>query len=133
LAITFLNNQMDLYSTHCLRKFMFFQSQKSILIILTFDKLSIPNILKSPVLFEFFSMISFDHSDTYQRTSWFSPYTAMNTYINFQNLNPAKDGLLTRKDMELFRNGELSPFFIDKLFENTQTYNSKIDYFGIYQ
>lgn len=38
--------------------------------------------------------------------------------------------MLSRSDMTMFREGELSEIFLDKLFETTQTYHGMIDFYG---
>ncbi|KAI8848983.1 putative rhabdomyosarcoma antigen Mu-RMS-40.6c [Chytridium lagenaria] len=103
------------------RKFFFFLDP------LRRGRISIHSILLSPILTELFELREPDLPKDYERSNWFSSYSTLRA--NFSTLID-HNGMLSRKEVSKYNNGTLTDVFLDRLFQEYQTYRGEMDYKG---
>jgi serine/threonine-protein phosphatase 2A regulatory subunit B'' len=105
------------------RKFFFFLDESKR------GKISIDDILASPILVEFNDLQNDDLSQDEEMNNWFSSPSARSVYDAFVKLDFARDGLLSRNEFSAFNNNNLTSAFTDRFFQVYSTHSkSKIDY-----
>jgi serine/threonine-protein phosphatase 2A regulatory subunit B'' len=111
------------YVITAVRKFFFFLDENKR------GKISIDDILGSPILVEFNDLQNDDLSQEEEMNNWFSAPSARSVYDAFVKLDFARDDLLSRNEFSAFNNNNLTGAFTDRLFQVYSTYSrSKIDY-----
>ncbi|KAJ3220344.1 Serine/threonine-protein phosphatase 2A regulatory subunit B'' subunit gamma [Dinochytrium kinnereticum] len=106
------------------RKFFFFLDP------LRRGRISIHSILLSPILTELFELREPELPKEFERSNWFSSYSTLRVYGQFLNLDVDHNGMLSRKEMSKYNNGTLTDIFLDRLFQEYQTYRGEMDYKG---
>ena len=121
---TIEQNKQDLYVLHCLRKFCFFLDQKNK------GKINIDDIVTSSILSEFLEMTG----PTYQTltkaelaSNWFSKETFERVCKKYILLNTKRNHLLSKQELVKYSPG-LTNIFIDRIFEEYQTYENAFTY-----
>ncbi|KAJ3047577.1 Serine/threonine-protein phosphatase 2A regulatory subunit B'' subunit gamma [Rhizophlyctis rosea] len=123
LNLTTLNESFwKFYICTAVRKFIFFLDP------LRRGKISIQTILLSPILTEMFELRENEMSRDYERTNWFSAYSSLRIYGQFLNLDLDRNGMLSRAELAGYSNGTLTGIFLDRVFQEYQTYNGQMDY-----
>ncbi|KAJ3193242.1 hypothetical protein HK101_005178 [Irineochytrium annulatum] len=93
-------------------------------------RVSIQNILLSPILTELFELREPELPKDYERSNWFSSYSTLRVYGQFLNLDVDHNGMLSRKELTKYNGGTLTDVFLDRLFQEYQTYKGEMDYKG---
>jgi Ca2+-binding EF-hand superfamily protein len=65
-----------------------------------------------------------------QRTNWFSYFSTLRTYWNFRDLDTDKNGMISKQEMSKFKKGVYTDLFLDRLYQETQTYQNEMDFTG---
>ncbi|KAJ3414867.1 Serine/threonine-protein phosphatase 2A regulatory subunit B'' subunit gamma [Chytridiales sp. JEL 0842] len=112
------------YVCTAVRKFMFFLDP------MRRGRVSIQGILLSPILTELFELREPDLPKDYEKTNWFSSYSTLRVYGQFLNLDVDHNGMLSRDELSKFNNGTLTDIFLDRIFQEYQTYENELDYKG---
>ncbi|KAI9363386.1 hypothetical protein DFJ73DRAFT_510557 [Zopfochytrium polystomum] len=112
------------YICTAVRKFIFFLDP------LRRGRISIQSILLSPILTELFELREPELPKDFEQSNWFSSYSTLRIYGQFLNLDVDHNGMLSRKELAKFNNSTLTDVYLDRLFQEYQTYNSELDYKG---
>ncbi|KAJ3029836.1 Serine/threonine-protein phosphatase 2A regulatory subunit B'' subunit gamma [Rhizophlyctis rosea] len=110
------------YICTAVRKFIFFLDP------MRRGKISIQTILLSPILTEMFELRENELSRDYERTNWFSAYSSLRIYGQFLNMDLDRNGMLSRSELAGYSNGTLTGVFLDRVFQEYQTYGGQMDY-----
>jgi hypothetical protein len=121
---TIEKNKQDLYVLHCLRKFCFCLDQKNK------GKINIDDIVTSNILNDFLEMTE----PTYQtltkaeiNMNWFSKETFEKVCKKYIMLKTKRNNLLSKQELVKYSPG-LTNIFIDRIFEEYQTYENAFTY-----
>ncbi|KAJ3159435.1 Serine/threonine-protein phosphatase 2A regulatory subunit B'' subunit gamma [Geranomyces michiganensis] len=93
-------------------------------------KIKIQTILLSPILTELFELREPELPTDMERTNWFSSYSSLRVYGQFLNLDTNTNGMLSRDELAQYNGGTLTPVFLDRVFQECQTYGGEMDYRG---
>ncbi|KAJ3171658.1 Serine/threonine-protein phosphatase 2A regulatory subunit B'' subunit gamma [Geranomyces variabilis] len=93
-------------------------------------KIKIQTILLSPILTELFELREPELPKDFERTNWFSTYSSLRVYGQFLNLDTDQNGMLSRKELGQYNGGTLTSVFLDRVFQECQTYGGEMDYRG---
>ncbi|KAI9337216.1 hypothetical protein BDR26DRAFT_919767 [Obelidium mucronatum] len=128
------------YICSSVRKFFFFMDPHKR------GKIAIQKILLSPILTELFELREPELPEDYERTNWFSAYSALKIYgilrpnipnyglfINcslgqYLSLDTNQNGLISRAEMSKFNSGTMTDVYLDRLFDERQTGKGQLDY-----
>jgi serine/threonine-protein phosphatase 2A regulatory subunit B'' len=114
-------NFYPFYVITAVRKFFFFLDSKRT------GKILIKDILTSPILAEFYELRQENWSPEEASQNWFSVQSSLKVYDQYLRLDLDRNGMLRK--MELIRYpGGLSSIFVDRLFEEYQTFEGEMDY-----
>jgi serine/threonine-protein phosphatase 2A regulatory subunit B'' len=102
------------------RKFFFFLDPKKT------GKIYIKDMLCSPILAELYDLRQ-DKSMEELMQNWFSSQNAQRVYEAYLRLDTDQNGLLTKKELSQFQWG-ITDLFIDRIFEEYQTFEGEMDY-----
>ncbi|KND03012.1 uncharacterized protein SPPG_02083 [Spizellomyces punctatus DAOM BR117] len=91
-------------------------------------KIGIQNILLSPILTELFELREPELPKDYERSNWFSAYSSLRVYGQFLNLDTDRNGMLSRSELGKYNSGSLTDLFLDRVFQECQTYGGEMDY-----
>ncbi|KAI9014786.1 hypothetical protein BC832DRAFT_546471 [Gaertneriomyces semiglobifer] len=91
-------------------------------------KLSIANMLLSPILTEVFELREPDLTKDMERANWFSAYSALRVYGQFLNLDTDKNGMLSRQELARYASGTMTDVFLDRIFQECPTFGGEMDY-----
>lgn len=89
-------------------------------------RVSIPALLCSPILAEFMELKDPTLSDISKRQNWFSGTACKRAYGQFVLLDKSRNGLIDKTELQGYRNGSLTPIFIDRVFQVVQTYQGQL-------
>ncbi|TPX54165.1 hypothetical protein SeMB42_g00408 [Synchytrium endobioticum] len=92
------------------------------------NKIGIQSILLSPILTELFELRETELPKELERTNWFSAISIHRVYMQYLNLDQDHNGTLSRKEVSRYSNGTFSTYFLDRLFQECQTYNGELDF-----
>ncbi|KAI8912180.1 Serine/threonine-protein phosphatase 2A regulatory subunit B [Powellomyces hirtus] len=93
-------------------------------------KIKIQTILLSPILTELFELREPELPKDFERTNWFSSYSSLRVYGQFLNLDTDRNGMLSREELSNYNGGSLTSVFLDRVFQECQTYGGEMDYRG---
>ncbi|KAI8925809.1 hypothetical protein BC831DRAFT_400764 [Entophlyctis helioformis] len=110
------------YLCTCVRKFLFFLDP------LRRGKVPIDSILLSPILTELFELRDPDLPRDFEQSNWFSSYSALRVYGMFLNLDTDRNGMISRSELKRYRAESITAPFLDRVFQEYQTYNGEMDY-----
>ena len=102
------------------RKFFFFLDPKKT------GKIYIKDMLCSPILAELYDLRQ-DKTLEELMQNWFSNQNAQRVYEAYLRLDSDQNGLLTKRELSGFQWG-LTDLFIDRIFEEYQTFEGEMDY-----
>ncbi|KAI9106167.1 hypothetical protein DFS34DRAFT_574578, partial [Phlyctochytrium arcticum] len=91
-------------------------------------RVSIQNMLLSPILTELFELREPDLPEGYEKTNWFFTYSSLRVYGQFLNLDTNKNGMIGRQELSKYNGGSLTGVFLDRVFQERQTYKGEMDY-----
>lgn len=112
------------YVCTAVRKFIFFLDPNRR------GRVAIQSILLSPILTELFELREPDLPKDYEQSNWFSSYCTLRIYGQFLNLDLDHNGMLSRTELSKFNNSTLTDIYLDRVFQEYQTYNGELDYKG---
>ncbi|KAJ3081936.1 Serine/threonine-protein phosphatase 2A regulatory subunit B'' subunit gamma, partial [Quaeritorhiza haematococci] len=115
---------VQFYVCTAVRKFFFFLDPQRR------GKISIQNMLLSPILTELFELRDREISKESERGNWFSTYSALRVYGQYLNLDTNHNGMLSRRELARYNSGTLTAVFVDRVFQEYQTYNGEMDFKG---
>ena len=110
------------------RKFFFFLDPKRR------GRISIQDVLCSPILQELLDLRRPDLSLDDLRTNWFSHESTAQIYDDYLQLDADQNGMLSAEELARYRGGGLTSVFVSRIFQECQTYRnvntgqSEIDY-----
>ncbi|KXS11017.1 hypothetical protein M427DRAFT_73347 [Gonapodya prolifera JEL478] len=110
------------YVCSAVRKFFYFLDP------MRRGRISIKDMLLSPILTEFFELREPELSKEFLQTNWFSTQSIMKVYTQYLSLDADHNGMLSRAEMGRYSNGTLSDAFLDRVFQEFQTYNGEMDF-----
>ncbi|ORY26412.1 EF-hand [Rhizoclosmatium globosum] len=110
------------YICSSVRKFLFFMDP------LKRGKIAIQKILLSPILTELFELREPELPEDYERTNWFSAFSALKIYGQYLSLDTDQNGMISRSEMSKFNNGTLTDLYLDRVYEERQTRRGNMDY-----
>ena len=114
-------NFYPFYVITAVRKFFFFLDPKRT------GKILIKDILTSPILAEFYELRQESWSPEEAAQNWFSMQSSLKVYDQYLKLDLDRNGMLRK--MELLRYpGGLTNIFVDRVFEEYQTFEGEMDY-----
>ncbi|KAJ3267978.1 hypothetical protein HDV01_003625, partial [Terramyces sp. JEL0728] len=112
------------YLCNCVKKFTFFLDKNRN------GRMKIINIVLSPIFVELMELKDLSLSQELQDNNWFSTSVSMRVYGDFIRMDTDKNGMLSRKELTRYRNGNLTRAFLDRAFAEIQTYGGEMDYMG---
>ncbi|CDW90293.1 serine threonine-protein phosphatase 2a regulatory subunit b subunit gamma [Stylonychia lemnae] len=109
------------YVITAVRKFFFFLDPKRT------GKILIKDMLTSPILAELYELRqeSLNMDDALQ--NWFSVQSSLRVYDQYLKLDQDKNGMLKKYELANYSKG-LTKIFIDRIFEEYQTFEGEMDY-----
>jgi serine/threonine-protein phosphatase 2A regulatory subunit B'' len=109
------------YVITAVRKFFFFLDPKRT------GKIQIKDMLTSPILAELYELRqeSLNMEDALQ--NWFSVQSSLRVYDQYLKLDQDKNGMLKKHELSNYSKG-LTKIFIDRIFEEYQTFEGEMDY-----
>lgn len=110
------------YVCTAVRKFLFFLDP------LKLGKVRIQDVLASGFLDELLELRDEDLPKDAQDSNWFSAPSALRVYGQYLNLDNNRNGMLCRDELRRFGTGTLTPVFIQRVFEESMTYEKEMDY-----
>lgn len=110
------------YVCTALRKFCFFLDP------LRTGKIKIQDILCCPFLDDLMELRSDKLSSTELDTNWFSATSALKVYGDYLHLDRTRNGMLSKAELARYGKGTLTDAFIDRVFQECQTFDGDIDY-----
>nr|KAJ3412725.1 Serine/threonine-protein phosphatase 2A regulatory subunit B'' subunit gamma [Polyrhizophydium stewartii] len=110
------------YLCTAVRKFMFFLDP------LRRGRVAIESILLSPILTELFELRDPDLPRDFEHSNWFSSYSALRVYGLFLNLDVDRNGMISRKELTKYRGESICRVFLDRVFQEYQTYSGEMDF-----
>eukprot|EP00416_Gambierdiscus_australes_P035577 CAMPEP_0171099516 /NCGR_PEP_ID=MMETSP0766_2-20121228/51775_1 /TAXON_ID=439317 /ORGANISM="Gambierdiscus australes, Strain CAWD 149" /LENGTH=462 /DNA_ID=CAMNT_0011559161 /DNA_START=106 /DNA_END=1494 /DNA_ORIENTATION=- len=105
------------YVFTAVRKFFFFLDPKRT------GRLRIKDLLSSQIIFELYELKQ-EHPlpDHEAQNNWFSMQSALRVYGTYLQLDQDQNGMLSKSELKGYGNGMLTDVFIDRIFEEYQTY-----------
>uniref|UniRef100_A0A224Z6X7 Protein phosphatase 2 regulatory subunit n=1 Tax=Rhipicephalus zambeziensis TaxID=60191 RepID=A0A224Z6X7_9ACAR len=110
------------YVCTALRKFCFFLDP------LRTGRIKIQDILCCPFLDDLTELRSDKLTSTDLDTNWFSATSALKVYGDYLHLDKTHNGMLSKSELARYGKGTLTQAFIDRVFQECQTYDGDIDY-----
>ena len=109
------------YVITAVRKFFFYLDPKRT------GKIMIKDMLTSPILAELYELKSQTMSLDEALGNWFSVQSSLRVYDNYLRLDQDRNGMLKKEELARYSSG-LTNIFIDRVFEEYQTYEGEMDY-----
>ena len=103
------------------RKFFFFLDPKRT------GKIQIKDMMTSPILAELYELRQQRMSPEDQMSNWFSVSSSLRVYDQYLKLDQDKNGMLRKQELARYAPG-LTAVFIDRVFEEFQTFEGEMDY-----
>lgn len=110
------------YLCTAVRKFFFFLDPTKR------GKIPIRDIILSPILTELFVLREPELPKEFERNNWFSAISTLRIYGQYLSLDVDRNGMLSRKELSGYGNGSLTDVFLNRVFQECQTYNGEMDY-----
>ncbi|KAL5238624.1 hypothetical protein ACI65C_006034 [Semiaphis heraclei] len=112
------------YSCMVVRKFFFYLDP------LRTGKIQIIDILSCGFLDELLELREENWSKESQKKNWFSVPSALNIYSSYLELDKDHNGLLSRQEITGYKSGAFTSVFLDRVFQDSFTYDGEMDYKG---
>ena len=109
------------YVITAVRKFFFFLDPKRT------GKIQIKDMLTSPILAELYELRQEQLNMDDALQNWFSVQSSLRVYDQYLKLDQDKNGMLKKHELSNFSKG-LTKIFIDRIFEEYQTFEGEMDY-----
>ena len=109
------------YVITAVRKFFFYLDPKRT------GKIMIKDMLTSPILAELYELRAGGMSLEDAMGNWFSVQSSLRVYDTYLRLDQDKNGMLKKQELARYSPG-LTNIFIDRVFEEYQTYEGEMDY-----
>jgi serine/threonine-protein phosphatase 2A regulatory subunit B'' len=109
------------YVITAVRKFFFFLDPKKT------GKIYIKDMLTSPILAELFELRQEKMSIEDAMQNWFSVQSSLRVYETYLQLDNDHNGMLKKAELIKYSSG-LTEIFIDRIFEEFQTFEGEMDY-----
>lgn len=109
------------YVITAVRKFIFYLDPKRT------GKIMIKDMLTSPILAELYELRSQNMAVEDAMNNWFSVQSSLRVYDTYLRLDQDRNGMLKKKELARYSPG-LTNIFIDRVFEEYQTYEGEMDY-----
>lgn len=110
------------YVCTAVRKFFFFLDP------LRTGKIKILDILCCPFLDDLLELRDDQLSKADQMSNWFSAPSALKVYGDYLNLDRTRNGMLSKEEIAHYGRGMLTSVFIERVFQECQTYEHDMDY-----
>eukprot|EP00274_Cyanoptyche_gloeocystis_P003848 CAMPEP_0196660466 /NCGR_PEP_ID=MMETSP1086-20130531/39914_1 /TAXON_ID=77921 /ORGANISM="Cyanoptyche gloeocystis , Strain SAG4.97" /LENGTH=417 /DNA_ID=CAMNT_0041994893 /DNA_START=59 /DNA_END=1309 /DNA_ORIENTATION=- len=110
------------YVYTAVRKFFFFLDP------LRKGQVRIKSLLLSPMLSELFELRQDQMPPEDAATNWFSSQSALRVYEQYLDLDTDHNGLLSPAELQRYGQGTLTPVFVQRVFQEYNTYNGEMDY-----
>ncbi|KAJ3339715.1 Serine/threonine-protein phosphatase 2A regulatory subunit B'' subunit gamma [Gonapodya sp. JEL0774] len=110
------------YVCSAVRKFFYFLDP------MRRGRISIKDMLLSPILTEFFELREPELSKEFLQTNWFSTQSILKVYGQYVALDTDQNGMLSRTEMSRYCNGTMTEAFLDRVFQEFQTYSGEMDF-----
>jgi len=111
------------YVFTAVRKFFFFLDP------MKKGRISIQALLTSPILPELYELRQEPKvPDPDAGANWFSVHSAFKVYRSYLDLDKDQNGMLSPQELKGFGSGGLTEVFIQRVFEECQTYEGEMDY-----
>ncbi|KAJ3346997.1 hypothetical protein HDU91_006912 [Kappamyces sp. JEL0680] len=110
------------YICTCMRKFTFFHDK------MRQGKMNIHSIVFAPTLSELHELRDPELTPEMMQTNWFSSEYSQRVYGDFLKMDQDRNGMLSRKELARYRNGNLTKTFLDRVFQSVQLFNGEMDY-----
>ncbi|KRX07662.1 hypothetical protein PPERSA_11211 [Pseudocohnilembus persalinus] len=114
-------NFYPFYVITAVRKFFFFLDPKRT------GRIFIKDMLTSPILAELYELRQERFQPEELSQNWFSVQSAMKVYEKYLKLDIDHNGLLKKSELSRYSWG-LTDIFIDRVFEECQTFEGELDY-----
>jgi len=114
-------NFYPFYVITAVRKFFFFLDPKRT------GKIWIKDMLTSSILAELYELRQENWSSEEAAQNWFSVQSTLQVYDQYLRLDLDRNGMLKKSELARY-NGGLTSIFIDRLFEEYQTFEGEMDY-----
>jgi len=114
-------NFYPFYVITAVRKFFFFLDPKRT------GKIQIKDMLTSPILAELYELRQEQWSMEDAQQNWFSVQSSLRVYDHYLRLDADKNGMLKKSELARYSAG-LTPVFVDRVFEEYQTFEGEMDY-----
>ena len=85
--------------------------------------MSIHSLVFSPALSELYELRDPELS---VYTNWFSSESTQRVYGDFLKMDQDRNGMISRKELAHYRNGNLTKSFLDRVFFNVQLFNGEM-------
>eukprot|EP01017_Pseudomicrothorax_dubius_P033347 TRINITY_DN4465_c0_g1_i7.p1 TRINITY_DN4465_c0_g1~~TRINITY_DN4465_c0_g1_i7.p1 ORF type:complete len:454 (+),score=131.29 TRINITY_DN4465_c0_g1_i7:71-1363(+) len=115
------DNFYPFYVITAVRKFFFFLDPKRT------GKIYIKDMITSPILAELYELRQERVSPEELKANWFSSQSAMRVYEKYLKLDIDHNGLLRKAELSRYSWG-LTEVFIDRIYEEYQTFEGEMDY-----
>uniref|UniRef100_A0A2S2QCY4 Serine/threonine-protein phosphatase 2A regulatory subunit B'' subunit gamma n=1 Tax=Sipha flava TaxID=143950 RepID=A0A2S2QCY4_9HEMI len=112
------------YACMVVRKFFFYLDS------LRTGKIRILDILSCGFLDELLELREESWSKEQQKKNWFSVPSAIHIYSSYLELDKDHNGLLSRQEIAGYKSGSLTSVFLDRVFQDSFTYDGEMDYKG---
>jgi serine/threonine-protein phosphatase 2A regulatory subunit B'' len=112
------------YLCTALRRFTFFHDR------MRQGKMSIHGIVFSQTFSELHQLRDPELCGDVLNANWFSSEYTQRVYSDFLKMDQDRNGMLNRKELSRYRNGNLTKTFLDRLFTSVQLFNGEMDYLG---
>lgn len=109
------------YVITSVRKFFFFLDPKRT------GKIQIKDMMTSPILAELYELRQQRMTPEDQVSNWFSVNSSLRVYDQYLKLDSDKNGMLKKTELARYAPG-LTQIFIDRVFEEFQTFEGEMDY-----
>jgi serine/threonine-protein phosphatase 2A regulatory subunit B'' len=107
------------YVFTAVRKFMFFLDP------MKKDRVTIDDLCASDIFEEFNQLRAEIMPADSKKDTWFSSRSAWQVYACYLQLDTDHNGMLSKKEFQLFNGGSLTSEFVDRLFEEHRMYRSR--------
>ena len=114
-------NFCPFYVITAVRKFFFFLDPKRT------GKIWIKDMLTSPILAELYELRQESWTNEEANQNWFSVQYSLKVYDHYLKLDLDRNGMLKKTELSKYSGG-LTSIFVDRLFEEYQTFEGEMDY-----
>lgn len=91
-------------------------------------RVKITDLVLSPALSEFFELQHNEIPQNIAISNWFSLPYSLNVYNQYVKLDADQNGMLSEPELRLIGNSRYSRLFIERVFQECQTFGGELDY-----